>query len=755
MGSDFCWLDFSFAKTTIQPAAALFETLKRNDRIRQLSIRKVFVIRTILALALAAGLRAAAGASELPASLAPPAPFPTIGAQTFEAAFVAPGVRFCRYYLLTADGPLVISALAVDPREPTIRIAPVLAADRLISSGETLSSMVRRTSAVAGINGDYFDIGNTYQPIGLVVRDGSLLRSPTERAAAIVTATHEIRFASHHFHGYVALGDRRWLLGGIDIWPPQGEATLILPVLGPIPPLPGGRIAIVARAGGNRYRVVAIDDLTERHSPALGLVFRQLAAATPPTPLVGDVIAIDYDTEPALDDAVAAIGGGPLLVRDGALYRDPNPPAANEALRRVPLSGLLRRADGSLVLLEVDGHAPERSTGLLRAEFAALLRSFDATDGMLLDGGGSASLAVRALGDREATLATLPSDGVERPIADALLVYSDAPAGPPARLAVRPGAIVAVRGAPFGLHLSATDAAGHPVPNPVPFEPRYRADPATLLHGGVLVAGVAGAGTLHVQAGELTAHVPLRIVERVARLEIVASNPNPDPGERITLSALGTDRAGAPVILGSISWSQHVASGGVLVAGAADATVTASAGGMVGSTIVRVGRRTIPLPIFTAAEARHWAFGSVPRDGPGEVSVADGGLALSYDFGGDERAAYANARIRLAGVPRDFSLDVEGDGGGAGLRAALIDAHGERIAVTLAKRIDWHGRRRVIAHLGNKLREGMTLASLYVVNSLGGPPSKASGTIVLRDLHVTFAGSSLQSPAYSFPTETR
>ena len=53
-----------------------------------------------------------------------------------------------------------------------------MADDALISRGETVGSMARRTRAVAGINGDFFDIGNTNRPINMVVRNGALLQLP-------------------------------------------------------------------------------------------------------------------------------------------------------------------------------------------------------------------------------------------------------------------------------------------------------------------------------------------------------------------------------------------------------------------------------------------------------------------------------------------------------------------------------------------------------------------------------------------------
>ena len=128
----------------------------------------------------------------LPPLLAPPAPFPLVVAQWSSPEEVAPGIRRADYRLTTNAGPLVVHVVAIDTRDPNVRLGAVVARDRMISSGETVSSMVARTGAVAGINADYFDIGNTNQPLNVVVRDGALLRTPSKRAALDVSSVRII-----------------------------------------------------------------------------------------------------------------------------------------------------------------------------------------------------------------------------------------------------------------------------------------------------------------------------------------------------------------------------------------------------------------------------------------------------------------------------------------------------------------------------------------------------------------------------------
>ncbi len=90
----------------------------------------------------------------------------------------------------------------------------------------------------------------------------------------------------------------------------------------------------------------------------------------------------------------------------------------------MPCSGAAIGRDGRLYLIEVDGRQPDLSVGTTRPQFAALMRAFGATEGLLLDGGGSSTLVARRLGDRAAEVTNSPSDGVERPVADGLFVYS-------------------------------------------------------------------------------------------------------------------------------------------------------------------------------------------------------------------------------------------------------------------------------------------------------------------------------------------
>lgn len=120
-----------------------------------------------------------------------------------------------------------------------------------------------------------------------------------------------------------------------------------------------------------------------------------------------------------------AIGGRPLLVRSGAVNSDLacNDPAT-VGCGRAPRSALAVSADGNrLWLVAVDGWQ-QGSLGLTAAELAAFLRARGGYTAIALDGGASSTLVI------DGALANVPSDGVERAVANHLgIKYGALPRG--------------------------------------------------------------------------------------------------------------------------------------------------------------------------------------------------------------------------------------------------------------------------------------------------------------------------------------
>ena len=653
----------------------------------------------------------------LPPLLVPPAPFPLITTQWSAPENVAPGIRRADYRLQTNLGPLVVHVVAIDTHDPSVHLGAVVAHDHMVSSGETVSAMALRTGAVAGINADYFDIGNTNQPLNIVIRDGAVLRTPSKRAAIDVTMNGSVGIGYLSFNGSATYGTTAMPITGINEWPPQGGAGLLTPDYGALSAAPNVTLAALTAVDAvagmpGTYRVAAVGPAMAGPVTGVTLAFGPAALKIAPLPQPGDTVSLAFGTVPDNTQLAAAVGGGPLLVAGGAAAGDPFSPAPEESNVRFPVSGAALEPDGTLLLIVVDGRKGAVSIGLTRPEFGALMRSFGASDGLAFDSGGSATLVARQLGDAGPSVLNDPSDGRERPVADALFAYSDAPAGLHPHLVVRPATFTAFRGARVTLRGTIVDDGAHRVraADVAPLE----TDPVPGMHVAVV----------HERGGTLSVNVPYRTVDQVASLAIVPDRANPPRGISLPYTVNASDERGAPVLLGSdapVRW--HF--GALAAAGASvaydtlrgDAQISATLGTMSATTVVRVGDHTLAVPAYAET-------------------------LLTYDFSGAARAAYANAVIALPDEPVQLSIEVFGDGNGVPLRASFVNKYGEKVLLTLEKSVDWLGWKRITVALPPDLNPPVRLTSIYVVRSLGGPPSHAAGSLRLRGLTVVVPGSS-------------
>lgn len=697
-------------------------------------------------MALAALLLAAA---VLPLSPQPAPPFPKILTDAPVVTDVAPGVKYGDYRMVTPDGPISLHVLAVDLHDPTVHIGTALAQNRLVSSGETVSSMADRTQAVAGVNGDYFDINQTNQPLNLLVQDGMLVRMPMQRWVLAFDKNGLPQFSEFSVSAQATLPGGVLPLKTINDWPPPGgEAVLLTPSYGALHPVPDVTEFELQLLDGTppfaTYRITGTADNTLEQQPGYYLAIGPQAYGSVPLPAAGDTIAVQGTSTPTLDDITTAIGGGPLLVKDGKWYADPDGPNAGEFRTHMPATAAGITSDGELLLFEVDGRQPAISIGVLQPQLASLMIAFGVVTGMQFDGGGSSTIVARLPGEMQAQVQNDPSDGVERRVADSLLVYSDAPDGPPAKLYAMPQVIRALPGASVALHVAVTDASDRTIPA-CTCKMRFRVVPgnAGRIENGVFTAGRAPEdAVVRVRSGSLAMDVPVHVTTAVARGEILPVHPALLAHEHLQLQARAFDQAGYPIAVPSVlPWSASggsVDAGGRFVASDRDAVAAVRLGDTVVRQSISVGEHAQPLILHDAT------FATAPHGGPGSIdrpSTCAGCIRLAYDFSGTERAAYIDAPTPLPQRALGISADVYGDGNGEILRIALDNAINERFLYTMAT-LNWHGWRRVEFRIPPALPQPLTFKALYVINRVGpAPPVTAAGAISVRDLTVELAGS--------------
>lgn len=341
-----------------------------------------------------------------------------------------PGVTHTTEVEFTPAGPVALHVISAPRPGGTTTLEPVLSTDTVVGR-EPLTSMQRRlagTATTAGINGDLFALG-TGRPSGIFLRDGAVANPPNPgRSSLGISSDGTLEVRRVALKGLLALPDgvTKVPIARLNVMPPANGAALFTSAFGTATPPLGGATAVVvfplppAAPGIDLPAPVAavFPWSAPVEIPGGGgvLVARGAAAAALSGLVPATIATIRLDLEPAWPNLVAAIGGGPQIVRDGApVFR------ANEAFLdaqlapRAPRSAVGQTADGRVLLVAVDGRQAGYSVGVTNFQLGQALARLGAVTAMALDGGGSTVMAF------DGSVLNRPSAG-ERAIASALLL---------------------------------------------------------------------------------------------------------------------------------------------------------------------------------------------------------------------------------------------------------------------------------------------------------------------------------------------
>lgn len=357
-----------------------------------------------------------------------------------------PGATYERSVQFTPHGPVTVHVVRGPRPVGLYRLRPVLSNESIVLR-ETVSSMQKRLATQAtsvGVNGDYFAPSDG-RPSGIFLRDGVLATPPNPaRSSAGVTLDGLLDVRRVSFRGtWRGTGQRRALnflnkapgTNGISLFTPDwGTSTprisgAFAAVLGSFPPAtPNTDLAVpvTSTASGTPVPI--------QPGTAVLVARGNAAVRLQGEAQVGTVVTLRLILQPDWSVVSDAIGGGPVLVRNGApVYRSKEAFTTSQLAPRGPRTAVGQRADGGIVLLTTDGRQPGLSVGMTNFELAQTLVRYGAVRGMGLDGGGSSTLAF------EGSVLNSPSDGRERAVSTALMLqYYGVYAPPPLEEVVSP-----------------------------------------------------------------------------------------------------------------------------------------------------------------------------------------------------------------------------------------------------------------------------------------------------------------------------
>ncbi|WP_116951505.1 phosphodiester glycosidase family protein [Jiangella endophytica] len=604
-------------------------------------------LSTLMASAVAFGLLSTAPAATAVASDGPPLTDDAIELVD-RTEQIGPGITLRELTSVTPTGWYDQHILTADLANPAVT-SDLLAGEHVTERAPT-SRMVNEAGAVAGVNGDFFDINNSGAPLGAEVRDGELLKSSD--------------FGTWSHIGVGLDGVGRAVDMTLDATATFGGAAhpvVSLNASNTMSGSPANAIVAYTSAWGSYRRsigvtgatdvasvlvqddvVVSVDAATAGEGAipagAFVLVGREAGAAAIRTLRPGDAVTLSY----ALSDEIArqmrfVIGSNRELVRDGVARPDSE---LDNAVHPRTVIGF--KDDGRTMLLVTNDGRQSPVNGMTMRELARFMVRLGAETAWNLDGGGSTSMVARPLGADEATVRNSPSDGAERPDPNGVGLFVAPGNGKARQLVITPSEEDA-RAFP-GLHRTLTAKAVDDHLTPVALDPaavRWRSSGGTF-DGSVLAVPESRRGhvVVHATAGAAQGVRSIELLGELDALELSANrisigDARPENAVRVDVTGRDAQGFAAPVELIDLDLSYDASVVDITASGTGLLVTPLAAGGTV--VELSVAGHTVKLPVTVGVQT---------------VQV--------YDFQDDDAANGRWTRNGTAGVRMDILDDPEG-----------------------------------------------------------------------------------------------
>ncbi len=679
---------------------------------------------------------------------------------------VAPGVNYTSFERLDPKGWLRGDILAADLDKHGVTVDYVNTGK--VSGGTPLSQQLARKGAIAGVNGDFFDINDTTAPLGVgIEQSGRLVNAPAagHNDTAVIGKNGLGRIAELFLQGSATDDDASKLeltnlnsptvnAGGIGLYTPEwGDAARTRTVDG----LPTVREVIL------RDGVVVSSAATPGTTPLAAneqaLIGREAGATALDAFEAGDKVEVQYGVRPDAAEVAVGISGNYQLAKDGQVPADV--PKADLA----PRTAIGFDADGSrMLLLTVDGRATG-SRGLSLKEMGHLMIGLGADDALNLDGGGSSTMLARSPGEAAPQVVNDPSDGGERVIPNGLGLLPVKGSGKLTGYRVEASGTAEAdhdadvsRSSRVLTGLSRVLAAtGHDETYaPATGTPYWFAGSKVRVdQKGVVTGRKAGDAIVTAARGNANGRFPMTVLGTPTRLAPSTRQVSlSDSSSKGFFEINGYDADGFSTWIEprDLELSYDAALVNVVARGngyevnalsndAVSTVVTAKVGNLTTQLSVTSGLSSTV--IDEVDDLGRWAANAVPAGAATASRSAaeghDGGqaIALDYSLTGSTatRAAYLSVtpQLELPGQPQKLGAWVYGDGKGAWLRAnAYTAAGGSPQTLNIAAAVDWTGWKYVEADIPPGLAMPLRFWRIYVVETV--PTRQYSGRIIVDDL---------------------
>lgn len=359
---------------------------------------------------------------------------------------VRDGVEHAAILRGTPAEPVRVNVLRLDLTK--VRLDVVHAMDAALGT-ETVSSMVKRHGAAAGINAGFFRLDRSIflgDASGILQIDGKLWSNNINGRVALGIINDknktEVRFGHLATRSVFGFGlDSEVELTGINrerkpddiiLYTPEFHRTTLTDADGTeivlsrcaercakIEVFEGKKGALIPPDG---YIISIGKNALNKSNNLLHAARKQPAGRKQPEfpAIVTRIEASEINDRAFLAAAEDIIGGVPQLVKNGKIDITWQQEKSSKVFveTRHPRTAVAKLKDGRLLLVTVDGRQPGYSAGINLPDLAALLLELGAAEAMNLDGGGSTTMVL------DGQIVNKPSDKEgERKVGDAILVF--------------------------------------------------------------------------------------------------------------------------------------------------------------------------------------------------------------------------------------------------------------------------------------------------------------------------------------------
>jgi exopolysaccharide biosynthesis protein len=673
------------------------------------------------------------------------------------------GITYENIEKFTTQGWMNINVVRANLNDQYTKVSPVTS-EKGVSNRTALSSMLKSSGAVAGVNGDFFYMGDPTYTYGALIKDGKVITSPLP-----------------YSYGYPTISRLLDSTVNISLWNPKitlyGTDSTAFDVVvynktssidyGPtILTSDWNTMSIGYNGSKDIVEVVVVNNYVSEVRvnqpstiiPKDGFIIASTSETTRQKLInsfvPGNQMSLDIQLDFDLDNIEWAVGGLNYLLKNGQTND-----ISDEVLGTHPRTCIGFNKDNTeIILVTIDGRN-SNYVGVKQTELAQIMVSLGAYNAINMDGGGSTTMGVDFLRNSNVTVVNIPSDGTERKIACGIGIFNTAPESDDvSSIKIAPSDSKVFNNTELQL-----DVLGY---NnyfaQVDFDKediKYEISPANAgtISNNVFFPKKSGKASITAYYNDNTANVEIDVLDIPVALTFKTDKLILEYGETYELEDIvGINDDGKTAIIPSnyINYSYRNKIGkvenGVFTAGKISNTgaITATFGNAVKNIQVKVGYKMKTLNRFEDLENLKLSLYPEGSSGSFEITedyVKEGSNAikLNYDFTKmtDQSIAFINfgengEGIKLQDTPLGIGMWVYGDGSNHWLRCRITDAYGTQSKLTFEDEVNWTGWKWVTAKIPNGTTYPITLDNIYIAEI--NETKKDTGTIYVDNLRLMY-----------------